>query len=121
MKRLFLIEDNLDSRLLIRALLDDRYDLQDFDNGPDGLAGLRKRTPDLLLLDISLPGMDGLSILKEIRANPDWLGMPVIAFTAHAMGGDRERYLALGFADYVSKPIEDEQVLFQTLGRWLGP
>lgn len=120
MKRLSLIEDNPDSRLLIRVLVDGRYDLQDFDNGPDGIAGMRARKPDLLLLDISLPGMDGPSILREIRMNPDWHGLPVIALTAHGLRGDRERYLAMGFTDYLSKPIEDEQVLFQVLGRWLG-
>lgn len=120
MKRLMLIEDNPDNRLLLRFLLEGRYELQDFDNGPDGLAALRARMPELLLLDISLPGMDGLAVLKEIRANPDWLGLPVIALTAHAMSGDRDRYLALGFSDYVSKPIEDERILFQVLERWLG-
>lgn len=120
MKRLTLIEDNPDSRLLLRYLLEGRYRLHEYDNGFDVLAGLRERMPDLLLLDISLPGMDGPALLKEIRANPDRLRMPVIALTAHAMSGDREKYLGLGFTDYISKPIEDEQVLFRVYEHWLG-
>jgi CheY-like chemotaxis protein len=78
------------------------------------------RPPDLVLLDISLPGMDGPEVLKRLRADPALTRLPVIALTAHAMAGDRERFLALGFNGYVTKPILDEELLFATVRELLG-
>jgi CheY-like chemotaxis protein len=114
------VEDNADNRLLLRALLGDRYDLVEFDNGVDALAGLRASLPDLVLLDISLPGMDGNEILSQIRDDERLRPLPVIALTAHAMAGDREKYLSAGFDDYITKPIVDESLLFGAIERWLA-
>lgn len=72
----------------------------------------------MLLLDISLPEMDGTELLARLRAAGEPLAtVPAIALTAHAMSGDRERYLALGFDDYVTKPIVDEGVLIEAIER----
>jgi CheY-like chemotaxis protein len=114
------VEDNADNRLLLQALLAGRYDLVEFDNGVDALAGLSASLPDLVLLDISLPGMDGNEILARIRADERLRTLPVIALTAHAMAGDREKYLSQGFNDYITKPIVDETVLFAAIERRLA-
>jgi CheY-like chemotaxis protein len=114
------VEDNADNRLLLQALLADRYDLVEFDNGVDALAGLTASLPDLVLLDISLPGMDGNEILSRIRADDQLRPLPVIALTAHAMSGDREKYLSAGFNDYITKPIVDETILIDAIERWLA-
>jgi CheY-like chemotaxis protein len=114
------VEDNADNRLLLQALLADRYDLVEFDNGVDALAGLTASLPDLVLLDISLPGMDGNEILSRIRADGRLRPLPVIALTAHAMSGDREKYLSAGFNDYITKPIVDETILIDAIERWLA-
>lgn len=119
MKTIAVVEDNPDNRLLLRALLGDRYDLVEFDNGTDALAGLSASLPDLVLLDISLPGMDGNEILSRIRADQRLRPLPVIALTAHAMAGDREKYLSAGFDDYITKPIIDETRLIAAIERWL--
>lgn len=111
------VEDNADNRLLLQALLSERYDLVEFDNGADALAGLAASLPDLVLLDISLPGMDGNEILHRIRDDERLRSLPVIALTAHAMAGDREKYLSAGFNDYITKPIVDEMLLFAAIER----
>ena len=120
MTTIAVVEDNADNRLLLQALLGDRYELVEFDNGADALAGLSASLPDLVLLDISLPGMDGNEILTRIREDDRLRPLPVIALTAHAMSGDREKYLEAGFNDYITKPIVDEAVLIAAIERWLG-
>ena len=120
MTTIAVVEDNPDNRLLLQALLSDRYDLVEFDNGMDALAGLEAALPDLVLLDISLPGMDGNEILGRIRADDRLRRLPVIALTAHAMAGDREKYLRAGFDDYITKPIVDETRLLSAIERWLA-
>jgi two-component system cell cycle response regulator DivK len=117
---LAVVEDNADNRLLLQALLGERYTLVEFDNGVDALAGLRVSLPDLVLLDISLPGMDGNEILLRIRADDRLCTLPVIALTAHAMAGDREKYLSAGFNDYITKPIIDESILIDAIERGLA-
>ncbi len=114
------VEDNPDNRLLLQALLGDRYDLVEFDNGVDALAAFARSLPDVVLLDISLPGMDGNEILIRIRADERLRMLPVIALTAHAMAGDREKYLRAGFDDYVTKPIVDETELIRAIDRRAG-
>ena len=119
--RIAVVEDNPDNRLLVQALLEDTYDLTEFETGVDAVAGLSQAEPDLVLLDISLPEMDGTEVLRWIRNQDGLREVPVIALTAHAMAGDREKYLAEGFNDYVTKPIVDETILLETIARWLTP
>ena len=115
MKKIAVIEDNPDNRLLLRAILEDHYEITDYESSFEALAGLKSQTPDLVLLDISLPGMDGTEVLKKIRADAALSKLPVIALTAHAMSGDREKYLSLGFDNYVAKPIVDETILLDAI------
>lgn len=111
------VEDNPDNRLLLEAMIGDRYRLVEYENGPDALEGIHRDPPALVLLDISLPGMDGVEVFSRLRADEATSGIPVVALTAHAMGGDRDLFLAMGFDDYVSKPIVDQQVLTSAIER----
>lgn len=115
-----LIEDNRDNRLLVRAILRSAYALSEYENGHDALEGIRANRPDLALIDISLPGMDGVEVLSHLRADPALRSIPAIALTAHAMAGDRERFLAAGFDDYVTKPILDQRILLTAIERILA-
>ena len=119
-RRVAVVEDNPDNRLLMDLFLKDRYDVAAYATGPEALAGLRERKADVVLLDISLPEMDGVEVLRAIRSDAALRDLPVVAVTAHAMSGHRDQYLRAGFDDYVSKPSEEE-VRLQTLERVLKP
>jgi CheY-like chemotaxis protein len=119
--KIAVVEDNPDNRLLVNAILEDEYEISEYETGKEAIAGLGGDPPDLVLLDISLPEMDGTEVLAWIRQQPAFKELPVIALTAHAMAGDREKYLAAGFNDYVTKPIVDEAVLIEAIHRWLSP
>ena len=116
-----IVEDNADNRLLLHALLADEHELREYEDGPSALAGIRLSPPDLILLDISLEDMDGVEVLGRLRADPATRGIPAIAITANVMLGDRERFLAVGFDDYITKPIVDERLLFDAIARLLPP
>jgi two-component system, cell cycle response regulator DivK len=120
MTRIGLVEDNADNRLLVQAILEDLYEIEEYETGADALEGIRARPPALVLLDISLPAMDGTEVLRRLRADERTRALPVIALTAHAMAGDRERFLEMGFNSYVTKPIIDESVLLGEIERLLG-
>jgi CheY-like chemotaxis protein len=115
-----LVEDNPDNRLLVQAILGDTFLLTEYTTGIEALEGWLHHIPDLILLDISLPGMDGVEVLHRIRADARLRDIPVIALTAHAMAGDRERFLAEGFTEYLTKPITDEQVLIRVIEEGLA-
>ena len=123
MKKIAVVEDNPDNRLLVQVILEPFYEVVEYENGQAAMEGLQKERPDLVLLDVSLPEMDGTEVLHRIRADGKLRGLPVIALTAHAMAGDREKFLAAGFDDYVTKPIVDEAVLLEAIKRKLttGP
>lgn len=114
------VEDNPDNRMLVQALLEDRYDLSEYETGVEAVEGLPDNVPDLVLLDISLPEMDGTEVLQWLRTQDALKDIPVIALTAHAMAGDREKYLSIGFDEYVTKPIIDEDVLIDAIERCLN-
>jgi CheY-like chemotaxis protein len=118
-QRIALIEDNLETRLLTRLLLERQYEIWEYEAGAAALADFQERTPDALLLDISLPHMDGTQILAELRQKPGWGSIPIIAFTAYASETERQRYLALGFDEHISKPITDRKAFLDTLERLL--
>ena len=120
MKRIALVEDNADNRLLVRVLLRDHYEVVEYETGTQAWDGLQQLVPDLILLDLSLPDLEGGEVLKRIRADPRLGGLPVIAVTAQAMAGDRERFLSLGFTDYVTKPIVDFDLFLQSIERALA-
>ena len=100
------VEDNPDNRRTVDALLKETCSVIEAGDGPSGIELAKKSLPNLILLDISLPGMDGFKVLDEIRNGETTRHIPVLALTARAMKGDRERILTYGFDGYVSKPIE---------------
>lgn len=118
--KIAVVEDNPDNRFLVQAILEDSYELSEYETGVEAVAGLGADLPDLVLLDISLPEMDGTEVLAWIREQPELKDIPVIALTAHAMAGDREKYLAAGFDEYVTKPILDEDLLVGAIERCLS-
>lgn len=118
-RRIAVVEDNPDNRMLVEAILEDEYGILEYETGQQAVAELVEAKPDLVLLDISLPEMDGTEVLEWIRGQESLAGLPVIALTAHAMTGDREKYLDLGFDDYLTKPIVDESVLVGAIERCL--
>jgi len=118
--KIAVVEDNPDNRMLVQALLEGRYEISEYETGVEAIEGLGSERPDLVLLDISLPEMDGTEVLAWIRRQEALRDLPVIALTAHAMAGDREKYLTAGFNDYVTKPIIDEDVLIEAIERCLS-
>ena len=106
-KHILHIEDNFHNRRIVRKILQSRgYTVIEAEDGITGLAMVRELRPPLILLDIGLPGMDGLEVVGRIKADVELRCTPVIALTASAMRGDRERFLAAGCDDYLSKPIQ---------------
>ena len=118
--KIAVVEDNVDNRLLLQAILEDQYEIAEYETGMEAVDGLADDVPDLVLLDISLPGMDGTEVLQWVRSQEPLSKLPVIALTAHAMSGDREKYLEMGFDEYVTKPIVDEEVLMGAIERLLA-
>lgn len=120
-RRIAVVEDNPDNRLLLQALLAELYQIDEYEDGASALDGMTASPPDLVLLDISLPEMDGPEVMKRMRTTPALASLPVVALTAHAMTGDREKFLAMGFDGYVTKPILDEELLFAAIRTLLSP
>ena len=109
MAKILVVEDEPDNRELIRMVLEMAgHEVAEATNGEAGLEAIRQDRPDVVLMDISLPGRyDGLDVTRMVRADPNIEDLPIVAFTAHAMSGDRERTLSAGCDDYITKPIED--------------
>jgi CheY-like chemotaxis protein len=114
-RRIVHVEDNPSNLHLLAEVMAQRPDvrLETATDGPSGLALLRRAPPDLAILDIDLPGMDGLSLCAALRADPATRTLPLLALTAQAMKGDRERMLGAGFDAVVTKPIDIAQLLAQ--------
>lgn len=118
MKTVLIVEDVDFNRELLVQLLEDDYHLLVAKDGAEAVKTARDRQPDLILMDLSLPRIDGWEATRRIKADAAAGHIPVIAVTAHAMQGDEERAMASGCDDYLHKPI-DEQVLFQKLEAYL--
>ena len=117
MKTILIVEDidlNID---LLTQLLEDEYSLLIAKDGIEGVALARQRTPDLVLMDMSLPVMDGYEATRRIRET--FSTLPVIGLSAHAMQGDAERALSAGCSDYLTKPV-DEDLLLKKVKQYLG-
>lgn len=105
--RILIVEDNPDNRILVTDLLESMgFKVLHAENGEQGVQMAHSEKPDMILMDLSLPVKDGWDATREIKAVPDLNAIPVIALTAHAMTGDREKALAAGCDDYVTKPID---------------
>ena len=112
MSKILLVEDNEMNRdMLSRRLKRRGYEILIAVDGAEGVAIATAEKPDLILMDMSLPIMDGWEATKKIKANPKTRSIPTIALTAHAMAGDREKALAAGCDDYDTKPIELKRLL----------
>ncbi|MGB6130768.1 MAG: response regulator [Acidobacteriaceae bacterium] len=121
--RRFLIliaDDRPSSRELLRTVLErSGYDVVEAGDGEEALDQARERHPDLILLDLQMPKLDGYGVLAELRREARFRDLPICALTASAMRGDREKILAAGFTDYLSKPAGPE-LLRETVARLLG-
>jgi CheY-like chemotaxis protein len=105
--KVLIAEDNAVNRELFRELLEARgYVIVEACNGEEALQMIEETQPDILLLDIGMPLMDGFGVLRALRQNPRHANLPVLAVTAYAMQGDREKILSSGFDGYLSKPID---------------
>ena len=112
MSKILLVEDNEMNRdMLSRRLKRRGYEVTIAMDGAQGVAMASSEQPDLVLMDMSLPVMDGWEATKTLKANPDTSAIPVIALTAHAMSGDRAKALEAGCDDYDTKPIDLSRLL----------
>jgi CheY-like chemotaxis protein len=112
--KILLVEDNeLNRDMLSRRLTRRGYTVVVAEDGEQGLELARSERPDLILMDMSLPGIDGWEATRRLRADPELAGARVIALTAHAMAGDRERAIEAGCDDYDTKPVEMERLLLK--------
>ena len=107
--KILLIEDNPQNRYLASFLLEQRgHEVVHAETGPDGLEMAAEIRPDLILLDIQLPGMDGHAVASRLKSDPLLRSIPIVAVTSYAMTGDRERCIAAGAEGYIEKPINPE-------------
>jgi two-component system cell cycle response regulator DivK len=107
--RILLIEDNPQNRYLAKFLLEQRgHQILEAETGPQGLAMASEARPDIILLDIQLPGMDGHAVARALKADPELMSIPIVAVTSYAMAGDREKCLEAGAEGYIEKPINPE-------------
>jgi two-component system, cell cycle response regulator DivK len=120
MTKVVIAEDNAINRELLRELLEIRgYSVIDASDGQETLNVLEQTNPDLLLLDIGMPVLDGFAVIRKVRQDSRLANLPVVAVTAYAMQGDREKILNSGFDGYLSKPI-DANALAAELDRLLN-
>ncbi|MFN7998195.1 MAG: ATP-binding protein [Bryobacteraceae bacterium] len=109
------VEDNPANRALFEAMLKGHFRVTAYENGQEALDGFRQEKPDLVLLDIALPGIDGVEVLRRIRSSPSLAAVPVVAVSAYAMSGDREKFMAAGFDHYLAKPVTDRSMLLEAI------
>jgi two-component system cell cycle response regulator DivK len=115
------VEDNTDNRVLVRRILQaEGYHVLEASNAFEGLQQALVQRPDLILVDINMPQIDGLTFASRIKAYPGLAGVPVVAITANVMHGDRERSLAAGCDGYIQKPVDVDSLPFQ-VARFLQP
>jgi CheY-like chemotaxis protein len=118
--RILVVEDNLDNMTLITDVLQSLgYETILARDGEEGVRAVSAERPDVVLMDLSLPKMDGWTATRTIKADPDVAHIPVIALTAHAMVGDRERALEAGCDDYLTKPLNLRE-LAQKLAQFIA-
>jgi CheY-like chemotaxis protein len=113
MTRIVYVEDNDDNVFMLQTRLEltEGYQVLVAPNGNEGLALVAKERPDLVLMDLNLPDIDGWEVTRRLKADPGTAGIPVIALTAHAMSGDREKALAAGCDEFDTKPVNFERLL----------
>ena len=111
-KHILIVEDQEDNRRILRDLLGNAgYELVEAESGEEALTAVEAQRPDLILMDIQLPVMDGYEATRRIRSNPDMKAVPIIAMTAYALAGDEAKALAAGCNAYISKPYSPRALL----------
>ena len=111
-KRILVVEDQPDNRQIIRDMLvDTGYEIDEAENGEEALAAIAKQRPDLILMDIQLPVMDGYAATRRIKNDPALKSIPVIAVTSYALSGEEKKAREAGCDDYVPKPYSPRQLL----------
>jgi len=113
MAQVLMVDDDRHSRQIVRDLLEsvDGFEMIEAVTGPDGVLAAEAHQPDLILMDVQLPGFDGFEATQRIKANPALQHIPIIAVTSYAMGGDEARAMAAGCDGYVSKPLRPTALL----------
>jgi two-component system cell cycle response regulator DivK len=120
MIKVLIAEDNAVNRELLRELLESRgYSVSEACDGQEALDMVRQTQPDILLLDIGMPILDGFGVISKIREDPQLMALPVLAITAYAMHGDQEKIMNSGFDGYLSKPV-NAGALMEEMGRLLA-
>jgi two-component system, cell cycle response regulator DivK len=123
--RVLLVEDNQDNQDLMRFLLERAgYEVLSVHNGLAGIETARREKPDVMVMDLSMPMLDGWHAARQIRGDPDLKDIPLIAVTAHTLPGDRRKALDSGFNSYISKPINIHMfdvTVAKMLGQAAGP
>ena len=111
-KRILVVEDQQDNRQILRDLLTSAdYEMTEAENGEEALAAVAKQRPDLILMDIQLPIMDGYEATRRIKANPAWKDIPIIVVTSYALSGDEDKARDVGCDAYVTKPYSPRALL----------
>jgi two-component system cell cycle response regulator DivK len=111
-KRVLVVEDQEDNRQILRDLLESAgIDMIEAADGPAGLVAAASERPDLILMDIQLPGLDGYEVTRRIKADPALRAIPIIAVTSYALSGDEDKARAAGCDAYVTKPYSPRQLL----------
>jgi two-component system, cell cycle response regulator DivK len=114
-KRILVVEDQPDNRQIIRDMLAPTdYEITEVESGEEALTAIAKQRPDLILMDIQLPIMDGYTATRKIRADPALGSIPIIAVTSYALSGEEKKARAAGCDDYVPKPFSPRQLLAKT-------
>ena len=105
------VEDNPENRLLIRRILEvEGYTVAEAENAATALKFVASQTPDLILMDINMPDVDGYTLTAQMKTIPDLMNVPIVALTANVMKGDRERTLAVGCDGYIQKPVDVDEL-----------
>ena len=122
-RKILIVEDNEDSReLVVKVLKNKGYQTIEAADGEEALEKAAAEKPDLVLLDISIPKIDGYEVARRLKSNEELKDIPIVALTAHAMKGDREKVIVAGFEGYISKPINvrelPDQVRSYLRGKW---
>ena len=111
MKRILVVEDQEDNRQILRDLLAAHYEVTEAENGEEALAAVARERPDLILMDIQMPIMDGYEATRRIKADPATRSLTIVAVTSHAMDGGEQKARAAGCDDFVSKPFSPRELL----------
>ncbi|MEM7158085.1 MAG: response regulator [Myxococcota bacterium] len=120
MKRIALVDDDADHRRTVSAWLGEEFEVLEFEDGFQAIEGLIRCVPDLVLMEISLPGFDGRDVLAHFRRNAEVGSRPVVAVTGDHAGGSRERFLSLGFDGHLAKPLAEPEALLDLVRELLN-